>query len=151
MRERDSKQKTDTKTKIQRQGINAEHIEDQWKYLRNCIHDIQENIVGMTIVGKLKKKRTGWWTEEVEGEVERKEKCFRQWLKIRTPENRLTYEVQINHVRMKRKAWKEMWERIGKDLQEDIQGTRKLLYSISKTYKNRNSDKPKNSILECDR
>ena len=41
-----------------------------------------------------------------------------------------------------------MWKQIGRDLDQDLKGTRKLIYSMSKGYKNRFDDKPKNTSLK---
>ncbi|KAI8511727.1 hypothetical protein Bbelb_108270 [Branchiostoma belcheri] len=133
----------------EKDNIKENNIETHWESLKTCLQEIQENIVGMTVVGKLRKKRTGWWTEEVKAEVASKNKCFKEWLKVRTVESRLAYVQQRNRAnRTKKKAQKEMWENIGKDLEIDAQGTKKLLYSMSKAYKSRNDDKPRNSTLK---
>ena len=105
----------------------------------------------MATLGNRKKKRTGWWTEDVKAEVDRKKELFRIWLKNRTPENRAAYVKQRNYVnQVKKWARKGMWTRIGNDLQEDVRGTKKLLYSMSKAYKGRNYDKPKNTTLKAE-
>ena len=43
-----------------------------------------------------------------------------------------------------------MWTQIGNDLQEDVRGTKKLLYSMSKAYKTRSNDKSKSTTLKDD-
>ena len=56
---------------------------------------------------------------------------------------------QRNYVnQVKKRAQTQMWEQIGTDLKEDVQGTKKLLYSMAKAYKNRNDDKSKNTSLK---
>ena len=42
----------------QMDNTNAGNIEEKWDNLKNCLQDIQENVVGMTVVGKPQKKRT---------------------------------------------------------------------------------------------
>ena len=67
------------------------------------------------------------------------------------PENRAAYVKQRNHVNQaKNWARKGMWTKIGNDLQEDVRGTNKLLYSMSKAYTSRNHDKPKNITLKAE-
>jgi hypothetical protein len=41
-----------------------------------------------------------------------------------------------------------MWTKIGQDLETDLDGTRKLIYSMAKNYKNRSDDKPKNATIK---
>ena len=132
----------------EKDNIKGEDIEEHWAKFKHCLQDIQENIVGVATLGNRKKKRTGWWTEDVKAEVDRKKELFRIWLKNSTPENRAAYMKQRNHVnQVKKWARKGMWTRIGNDLQEDVRETKKLLYSMSKAYKSRNDDKPKNTKL----
>ena len=130
-------------------AIKSNDVEEYWKNLRDHVQDIQENIIGMKNVGRTKKKKTGWWTEEVKVEVDKKKLLFRKWLKERTPDSRESYEHQRKTVYYtKKKAKADMWTSIGKDLENDLKGTRKLIYSMSKNYKNRNEDKPKNATLK---
>lgn len=129
--------------------IRSDTVEEYWSNLRNHIQDIQENIIGMKNVGKTKKKKTGWWTDEVKAEVEKKKLLFRKWLKDRTPESRETYVNQRKSVYYaKKKAKTDMWKQIGQDLDQDLKGTRKLIYSMSKGYKNRHDDKPKHATIK---
>ena len=135
----------------EKDNIKGEDIEEHWGKFKHCLQDIQEKIVGVATLGNRKKKRAGWWTEDVKAEVDRKKELFRIWLKNRTPENRAAYVKQRNHVnQVKKWARKGMWTRIGNDLQEDVRGTKKLLYSMSKAYKSRNDDKPKNTTLKAE-
>ncbi len=128
--------------------IKSENIEEYWKNLRDHLQEIQENIIGMKNVGKTKKKKTGWWTDEVKLEVDKKQLLFRKWLKERTPESRESYVNQRKAVYYaKKKAKSDMWTNIGLDLQQDLKGTRKLIYSMSKNFKNRSDDKPKNATI----
>ena len=103
----------------------------------------------MKTVGRPKKKKTGWWNEEVKAEVDKKQSLFKIWLKTRTRESRIDYDNQKRQVnRIKRKAKEDMWNNIGQDLENDVQGTKKLLYSMAKGFKNRLEDKPKNTSIK---
>jgi exonuclease III len=84
----DKKQEIQQAVQDKADDIPSENIEEYWSNLRNHIQDIQENVIGMKTVGKTKKKKTGWWTEEVKEEVRKKNLLFKQWLKERTPESR---------------------------------------------------------------
>ena len=132
-----------------RDSVRGEDIEEHWGKFRHCLHEIQEKIVGVATLGNHKKKKTGWWTEDVKAEVDKKKKLFRIWLKNRTVENREAYVKQRNYVnQVKKRARKGMWARIGNDLHEDVKGTKKLLYSMSKAYKTRSDGRSKNTTLK---
>ena len=131
------------------EDIKSDNVEDYWQNMKKQIHDIQENIIGMKTIGKTKKKKTGWWTEEVKAEVNKKNELFKNWLKLRTPESRDAYVNQRKHVYyVKKHAKSNMWKKIGEDLENDLEGTRKLIYGMAKNYKNRNEDKPKNATIK---
>ncbi|XP_071492318.1 uncharacterized protein [Diadema antillarum] len=79
-----------------RDTVRGEDIEEHWEKLKHCLHKIQEKIVGVATLGNRKKKKTGWWTEDVKAEVDKKKKLFKTWLKNRTAENREAYVKQRN-------------------------------------------------------
>ena len=90
----ENKQEIQQSIQDQMDEIKSDDVEEYWTNLKNHIQEIQENIIGMKTVGKTKKKKTGWWTEEVKEEVKKKNLLFKQWLKERTPESRETYVKQ---------------------------------------------------------
>lgn len=146
---KDTEQEIQQSIRENADNIKSDDIEEYWKNLRDHLQNIQEDIIGMKNVGKTKKKKTGWWTEEVKTEVDKKKLLFRKWLKDRTPESRESYVNQRKTVYYtKKKAKTDMWTRIGQDLDNDLKGTRKLIYSMSKNFKNRNDDKPKNATIK---
>ena len=70
-------------------------------------------------------------------------------MKVRTAESRQAYKDQRNFVNvLKKQSTKDMWTNIGRDLENDVRGTKKLLYSMAKGYKNRVEDKPKNASIK---
>lgn len=72
--------------------------------------------------------------------------AFRRWMKRRTPEHRLEYEAAKNEAeRIKVRDKRDSWEKLGKELEEDMQGTRKLIYSIAKNCK-KSEDNPRNDF-----
>ena len=71
--------------------------------------------------------------KNVQDSVKRKMKSFRRWIKIRSPENRLEYVIDRNETeQVKKREREEKWRKIGQDLQEDLKGTKTLLYNIAK-------------------
>jgi exonuclease III len=145
----ENKQEIEAAVRDKAEEIKSDNIEEYWQNLRNHLQDIQEDIVGMKTVGRPKKKKTGWWTDEVKIEVDKKRTLFKEWLKLRTQPSRQAYVNQRRYVNMiKKQAKKAMWTNIGQDLENDVQGTKKLLYSMAKGYKSRLDDKPKNASLK---
>ena len=88
--------------------------------------------------------------------VKMKTKAFRLWMKSRTPENRINYTLQRNKTeRIKRNEKTKAWSKVGRDLKEDHYGTKKLLFSMAKTYRGKNKeisyaikDKEENLLVE---
>ena len=89
-----------------------------------------------------KKKQTAWWTEELKTAVKHKMKMYRRWTKTRNAMDREIYVVARREAgKVKKKSKKLMWKKIGQDLEHDLRGTRKLLYSMAKNYRKGNNDR----------
>ena len=87
------------------------------------------------MTGGTKKKRTPFWTPELKAAVKEKNQAFRLWMKHRTKDSREEYVKLGNHVNCLRHTVKEeCWVKLGKDL-EDLQGNKKLLYNLAKSYR----------------
>ena len=57
-------------------------------------------------------------------------------MKNRTKESREEYVKRRNLVNsMRHTVKRECWEKLGKDLEEDLQGNKKLLYNLAKSYR----------------
>ena len=109
---------------------------DNWCKFKDSITTAAEKQLGFRETYGGKKKSTPWWTEQVRLAVKRKMKLFRKWMKTRRPEDRLEYVLARNEAEeVKRKEKREVWRKIGSDLQEDYAGTKKLLYSMAKNYR----------------
>ena len=62
-------------------------------------------------------------------------------MKTRTAEDRLRYKTVRNEAeRAKRRAKETCWRRIGADLENDLHRAKKLLYSLAKSYRAKNSE-----------
>jgi hypothetical protein len=87
--------------------------------------------------------------EEVKAEVDKKQALFKIWLKTRTVDSRQDYTNQRKIVnRTKRKAKEDMWTNIGQDLENDVQGTKKLFIAWLKGTKIGQKINPKMPALE---
>ena len=118
-----------------------ENIGRAWESSKKAILESIEATVGFKYIGS-KKKRTPFWNEEIRKAVKDKNDAFRKWLKERTEDSRRNYVTLRNATkRTKRKVVEETWKRIGRDLEEDYHGTRKLLYSMAKGYRKVNKEK----------
>ena len=83
-----------------------------------------------------RKKQTAWWTEELQMAVKGKMKMFRKWMKTHRDEDRLSYNLARQEVeRVKRIAKQDSWEQIGNDLENDFDGTKKLIYQTARNYR----------------
>ena len=111
-------------------------IEEQWDQIKETVYGAAEETVGIKIKYGTKKKNTAWWTDDVKVAVKEKTRSFRKWMKTRDIEDRQVYEDKRNNAEaIKRTAKEKMWIRIGQDLERDVEGTRKLLYSMAKNYR----------------
>ena len=90
---------------------------------------------------KGKNKMTLWWSTEERETVKCKMKKFRRWMKTRNAEDRVNYVSARNEAeRVKKEAKEACWRQIGTDLENDLHGTKKLLYSLAKSYRGKNSE-----------
>lgn len=69
--------------------------------------------------------------------MRQKDKAFRKWMRRRRVLHRAEYEEAKNVVeRVKRKAKKDAWgKKLRKELDEKMEGKRKLINNIAKDYK----------------
>ena len=94
-----------------------------------------EEILGVKYYGSSKKKTTPWWGAARDAVKEKMTK-FRRWMKTRNINDRLDYEVaRRNTEGVKRRAKDDCWRKIGEDLEADMRGTKKLVYSMVKSYR----------------
>ena len=77
-------------------------------------------------------------------------------MRSRSVEDRFEYTIASNEAqRIKRKAKEESWKSIGEELEKDLHGTRKLVYSLAKKYRDNRGEishaiKNKNGTLLTD-
>ncbi len=117
------------------------NIEEQWNKFKNTVYGAAEETVGIKIKYGTKKKSTAWWTYDVKEAVKEKTRSFRKWMKTRNIEDREDYVDKRNSAEATKRAAKEdMWIKIGQDLERDVEGTRKLLYSMAKNYRKGNNE-----------
>ena len=115
---------------------NTGNRNEDWSYFKSTIIETATNIVQCKMTHGKKKKQTAWWTEELQTAVKVKMKMFRKWMKTRRDEDRLNYNLAKQEVeRVKRIAKQDSWEQIGNDLENDFDGTKKLIYQTAKNYR----------------
>ena len=125
--------------------INSTTIEDLWTDFKEKIVKIEEDVIGSKVIGKGKKKRTAWWVPEVQDAVKAKQKAFRKWMKERTMEAKEEYNRLRNEASTAcRRAKRNMWIKIGNDLEEDHEGQKKLMFSMAKRYRKAGGETTRN-------
>ena len=112
-----------------------------WNKFKEKITEAADEVLGEKKPYQGKKKMTPWWSEEVREAVKLKMRTFRIWMKTRSVVDRLHYvEARNGAERVKRKAKQDCWNQIGIDLEEDLNGTKKLLYSLAKRYRGKKNE-----------
>ena len=110
----------------------------KWRNIKMALLEAATNTVQKKRARGKKKKQTPWWTPTLKSAVANKMKLFRKWMKTRRLEDHNYYKEALRETeRIKVQAKRETWERIGEDLGNDLQGTRKLIYSTAKNYRKR--------------
>ena len=111
-------------------------LETMWQEIKGDLLKIAEEVVGVKWIGGTKKKRSAYWTEEVREAVANKNRAFRRWLKVRTEESRQRYvNLRNTDKTIQNRARDNAWRNIGEDLEKDVEVTRKLLFSMAKSYR----------------
>ncbi len=114
----------------------AEDLEERWNiFYRKITRLAEETLQYKTSYGK-KKKQTAWWTKEVKEAVKKKMRAFRKWMRTRRVKDRQEYvEARREAEKVKNQEKKQLWERIGRNLEQDLLRTRKLIYNLAKNYR----------------
>ena len=110
---------------------------EKWNSFKTAVLDTATNIVQKKVIGGKKKKQTPWWTDTLKSAVENKMKLFRKWMKTRRLEDHNNYKDARRETELIKTLSKcESWKKIGEELGNDLQGTRKLIYNIAKNHRN---------------
>jgi Reverse transcriptase (RNA-dependent DNA polymerase)/Endonuclease-reverse transcriptase len=126
---------------IPRDETHVNAIDDEWRDFHLKVTQITTELLGKKTIGGERKKSTPYWTQELKEAVHAKNRAFRSWMKHRTVESRTEYVQKRNVVNSQRRVAKEeCWVKLGKDLEEDVQGNKKLLYNLAKSYRKGNDD-----------
>lgn len=113
-----------------------ENLQENWQNFKTAVEKSAEETVGCKWVKGGGKKKTPWWTEEMKNSVKNKMQKFRKWMKTRRAEDREMYVAARNETeRVKEREKRKVFECIGRDLENDMRGTRKLVYSIARGYR----------------
>ena len=127
-KKREIQNKVDNHARTQRE----EHVKAQWETLRGTLTQICNETLGTKIIKGTKKKQTPRRREELRKAVRQKMQAFRRWMKTRQPHDRAAYIVERKTVEdVKKRCKREAWEKIGRDLEQDVNGTKQLLYSMA--------------------
>ena len=112
-----------------------------WNKFKEKITKAADKVLGEKKPYQGRKKMTPWWSEEVRETVKMKMRMFQMWMKTRSVVDRLHYVDARNEAEgVKTRAKQNCWSQIGIDLEKDLNGTKKLLYSLAKRYRGRKSE-----------
>ena len=121
--------------------IHVKAIDDEWHEFHQEVTQITTELLGKKMIGGVRKTSTLYWTRELKDAVHAKNRAFRTWMKHRTAESRKEYVEKRNLVHTRRRiAKEECWVKLRKDLDEDVQGNKKLLYNLAKRYRKGDDD-----------
>lgn len=115
-------------------GTEKDDIDMCWKELSDKITKAATETLVIQKIGGTRKRRTPWWNETVKDSIKCKNKAYRRWMKAKYHETRLRYVQQRNKANnIMRKAKKESWESLAKDLNEDNKSSKKRVYKLTKS------------------
>lgn len=111
-------------------------VEEMWSVFKERLDEVAKQTIGIKKITMGGTKKTAWWNDEMKSLVRRKNKCFREWMQNRTEEKRQRY-VEARNIsdNTRKRLKKESWTKIGVDLENDMKGTRKLIYGLAKKYR----------------
>ena len=101
-------------------------IEAKWNDFKKKVTEAATDAVGDKVPYRGRKKTTPWWKENIRVSIKHKMNCFRRWMKTRRSGDRQSYVAARNFA--------ESWKNIGEDLKKDMEQTKKLLFSLTKSY-----------------
>jgi len=128
-----------------RKKIGRMNREEVFMGLQEKVVEAAGEELGYRYVGGTKKRHTKWWNDEVERAIKMKTTKMRSWLKRRTVQSRHEYVEARNRAEIvKRKAKKEAAKKIAEELKEDVGGSRKKIFRITRTYKTKKKERQSN-------
>ena len=120
-----------------------EDVEKHWRNLKTDINNSIENTVGFKWTSVSRKKQTAWWNEELKSKVKYEQRCFRLWMKSRTPESREAYTTARREAhKFKRQSKKDSWNILCEEMDRDVIGTKKLIYQLATSYRKGQQQRP---------
>ena len=120
----------------------------KWNSFGRGITDAATKAVQIKVIRNKARKQTPWWTDLLKQSVSEKMRLFRRWMKTRRIEDHESYkEASRETERIKSLSKHQCWEKLGDDLENDLQGTRKLIFKIARNYR-RGSHPPTYAIKD---
>lgn len=135
------------KINLMQEMIHEANLEEKWQLFKNIIKNAGIAACGATINGGVK-KRTSWWSEEIQMAVRRKKKLWREYLRRKTQQSYEDYKQERKVVKEKVKEGKAReWENFGVKMEKDSTQNQKLFYRILKNMRD-NVDKSKTNKIK---
>ena len=112
--------------------------EAKWNNFKKKVTEAVTDALHEKVPYRGRRKTTPLWTEDVRVAVKQKLNCIRRWMKTRRSDDRQSYVTARNILeRIKKVAKLESRKNIGEDLKKDIEGRKKLLFSLTMSYRGR--------------
>jgi uncharacterized protein YukE len=121
-----------------------QNIEERWEEYKQSLITAAKESCGITRISNDSKKRTAWWTGEIEKTVKEKKQVWKRYLADRSQENYDRYKQKRTEVKKMIKDSKDKtWIEFGNKLTETFGENQKLFYSALKQMR-----KPKTNMLK---
>lgn len=121
----------------------SENIEEEYNYIKNCIHKIAAEALGENKSRKRNKKQPPWLTDEVKALIKEKNQLYGKYLANKNDANRLTYKTKNRELRNKIKTEKNtQWEKTCNHINTYIAGAQSTeVWQTIKNLKTKNQDR----------
>ena len=117
--------------------VEDQDIEAKWNDFKKKETEAATDALDEKVPYRGRKKTAPWWTEDIRVAVKHKMNCFRRWMKSRSDDSQSYVAARYFAEHTKKVAKLESWKNIGEDLKKDMEGTKKLLFSLTKSYRGR--------------
>lgn len=111
-------EETDSEFEILEREKRGWNLEDRWNKFKDIVLRVAEHICGRSKVNK-HCKRTSWWNTEIQEEVKRKKKAWKQYNSTKSEHDRTEYYKYRKKVKeLIREAKKKSWKDFGDEMEQ---------------------------------
>lgn len=111
-------------------------VEEEWGKFKEAFVSSAEKSCGR-VSGRMKEKETPWWNERVKEAVQEKKKAWQEWNRGKKDESKRKYlESKKKCKKVVAEEKKKSWEEFTRELEEDVNTGKRMLYGITKSKRN---------------